>query len=54
MNRNGLSEKCLFEIDKMWIEYYNELKSGNEPNFEGYKQQRQEIVEKYSPVAQSG
>ena len=50
---NNLSDECLLEIDEMWIEYYDEMKRyrnqlrDTRPDFQEYKQRRQEIVEKY-------
>lgn len=51
--KTGLSDDCLFEIDELWIEYYNEKKSNNNPDFEEYKKRRLEIIDRYKVLENS-
>jgi hypothetical protein len=45
--KTGLSDDCLFDIDELWREYYNEKKKGNNPDFEKYKERRLKIIDRY-------
>ena len=45
--KTGLSDDCLFEIDELWIEYYNEKKSNNSPDFKEYKERRLKIIDRH-------
>ncbi len=53
MKNEDLCVGCLLEVDEMWIEYYDECRlhsnglRDTRPDFQEYKQRRQEIVEKY-------